>query len=223
MPYLNIILTSSPFTSVRRQSSTGSSNPLLIQTTSPFFFIMTSTLPLKYRKKTLFFKPLRVFPLYSAHFKRVYKSPIIFYYLPYTDLKEINSELTKNNIKILINKKSDYSNILNIPYDQEIFAIELFYNETKILDINRSWNNTPIIDRLNLHKIPFCRILNGGQEYIYAPEILFTSYLTLQNFLNFIASPIFIMLAKQPYSISSRADLNAYESSRETEETLLTT
>lgn len=138
-------------------------------------------------------------------------------------MKEINSELTKNNIKILINKKSDYSNILNIPYDQEIFAIELFYNETKILDINRSWNNTPIIDRLNLHKIPFCRILNGGQEYIYAPEILFTSYLTLQNFLNFIASPIFIMLAKQPYSISSRADLNAYESSRETEETLLTT
>ena len=58
------------------------------------------------------------------------------------DLKEINSELMKNNIKILINKKSDYSNILNIPYDQEIFAIELFYNDTKILDINRSWNNT---------------------------------------------------------------------------------
>lgn len=139
------------------------------------------------------------------------------------NLKEINSELMKNNIKILINKKSDYPNILNITHDQEIFAIELFYNDTKILDINRSWNNTLIIDHLNLHKIPFCRILNGGQEYIYIPDVLFSSYLTLQNFLNFIASPIFIMLAKQLYSISSRAELNVYKSNWETEETLLTT
>ena len=83
------------------------------------------------------------------------------------DLKEINSELMKNNIKILINKKSDYPNILNIPYDQKIFAIELFYNDTKILDINRSWNNILIIDHLNLNKIQFSLITNNGQEYIY--------------------------------------------------------
>lgn len=139
------------------------------------------------------------------------------------DLKEINSELMKNNIKILINKKSDYPNILNIPYDQKIFAIELFYNDTKILDINRSWNNTLIIDHLNLNKIQFSLITNNGQEYIYTPEVLFSSYLTLQNFLNFIASPIFIMLAEQLYSITSRADLNVYKSNWETEETLLTT
>lgn len=137
------------------------------------------------------------------------------------DLKEINEKLYPHNIRLLINHKPYYFNILNILFDQEITNIELQYNEKTVIRINRSWDNKLILNHININKIGFTyhdKDKDGNDCIkIIIPAEFFKTCLTLQHFLNILSSPALPNLLKELYNIHTEMDKKVYNNNWSTE------
>ena len=137
------------------------------------------------------------------------------------DLKEINETLYPHNVRFLINSKPYYFNVLNIPFDKEITTLELQYNERTVIRISMSWDNKLILNHMNINKVGFIRHdkdKDGNDcTRIIIPAEFFKSYLTLQHFLNMLASPVLPDLLKELYNIHTEVDSKVYNSNWSTE------
>jgi len=137
------------------------------------------------------------------------------------DLKEINEILYPHNVRFLIDKKPYYFNVLNIPFDKEINNIELQYNNVTVIDIIISWNNKLILRHKNVNKVGFVQQQTDkdGNPYsvTFTPAEFFKDYLTMQHFLNMLASPVLSNLLKELYNIHTELDSKVYKSNWSTE------
>ena len=137
------------------------------------------------------------------------------------DLKEINEKLYPHNIRLLINSKPYYFNILNILFDQEITNIELQYNKKTVIRINIPWDNKLILNHMNINKIGFTyhdKDKDGNDCIrIIIPVEFFKTCLTLQHFLNILSSPALPNLLKELYNIHTEMDKKVYNSNWSTE------
>lgn len=137
------------------------------------------------------------------------------------DLKEINEMLYPHNIRFLINNKPYYFNILNIPFDQEITAIELQYNKKTVIRIGMSWDNKLILNHMNVNKVCFThhdKDKDGNDCIrITIPAEFFKTCLSLQHFLNILSSPALPNLLKELYNIHTEMDEKVYNSNWSTE------
>ena len=137
------------------------------------------------------------------------------------DLKEINETLYPHNIRLLVDKKPYYFNILNIPFDKEINNIELQYNERTVIRISMSWDNKLILNHMNVNKVglTYHNKDKDGNDCIsiIIPSEFFKTYLTFQHFLNILSSPALPNLLEELYNIHTEMDQKVYNSNWSTE------